>query len=350
MDPVENVERALLADVEAARSQFPQTQDLYREVCTVMFFRYGLTPTANKLYQLVRKGSMSAPAEALNRFWENLREKSRVTIEHPDLPDSLKVAAGALVATLWRSAQVEANEQVALVRNDARNRLLEAEERIEVAGRDLSCAQVELSASQGALSQARIELDRLRHEITSRASNYAALETQLENAKNEIRIGQARLDASRTDFSAELERIRQSAKQSEDRLAASETRALLEIDRERVIAIQARKALDVANIERNASEIRTQNELMGLTKQLSNQNEKNAVQEGQMRAMAAQQDALNAEIANLRGNLVGLNTQIAVIKSKMKRSLGAKTVAGRSQETSGSLTPKKLRKDSSGPC
>lgn len=59
---------------------FPDTQALYREVCVLLFFRHGITPTANKLYQLVRKGSMSAPTEALRTFWADLREKSRVRI------------------------------------------------------------------------------------------------------------------------------------------------------------------------------------------------------------------------------------------------------------------------------
>ncbi|MFD2272575.1 DNA-binding protein [Undibacterium arcticum] len=68
--PSSPLKKQLIADIDRLREQFPQTQDLYREVCVAMFFRYGMTPTANKLYQLVRKGSMSAPAEALNRFWE----------------------------------------------------------------------------------------------------------------------------------------------------------------------------------------------------------------------------------------------------------------------------------------
>ena len=74
-------EKQLITDIERLREEFTQTQDLYREVCALLFFRYGLTPTANKLYQLVRKGSMTAPADALNKFWEDLREKSRVRIE-----------------------------------------------------------------------------------------------------------------------------------------------------------------------------------------------------------------------------------------------------------------------------
>ena len=74
METVETTEKRLLAEIEALRLQYPDTQDLYREVCVILFFRHGITPTANKLYQLVRKGSMSAPADALNRFWEMLRE------------------------------------------------------------------------------------------------------------------------------------------------------------------------------------------------------------------------------------------------------------------------------------
>jgi hypothetical protein len=52
----------LESDIEAVRERASDTQALYREVCALMFFRYGETPTANRLYQLVRKGSMSAPA------------------------------------------------------------------------------------------------------------------------------------------------------------------------------------------------------------------------------------------------------------------------------------------------
>ena len=87
-----STEAKIKAEIEALKVHDLDTQDLYREVCAILFFRYGITPTANKLYQFVRKGSMSAPAEALARFWSDLREKSRVRIEHPDLPEGLKAA------------------------------------------------------------------------------------------------------------------------------------------------------------------------------------------------------------------------------------------------------------------
>ena len=80
-------ESEIQAEVEALRERFSDTKALYREVCALLFFRYGITPTASKLYQHVRKGSMSAPAEALAKFWDCLlytspsprdRQKSRM--------------------------------------------------------------------------------------------------------------------------------------------------------------------------------------------------------------------------------------------------------------------------------
>ena len=115
-----NTEAQIQADIALLREQITDTQELYREVCVVLFFRHGITPTANKLYQYVRKGSMSAPAEALAKFWENLREKSRIRIEHPDLPDALKTAAGDLVATLWTQAQDAAEATFASLRSEAK--------------------------------------------------------------------------------------------------------------------------------------------------------------------------------------------------------------------------------------
>jgi len=51
-------ESEIQADIDALRGRCSDTKDLYREVCALLFFRYGVTPTASKLYQYVRKGSM----------------------------------------------------------------------------------------------------------------------------------------------------------------------------------------------------------------------------------------------------------------------------------------------------
>lgn len=348
METADNIEKALQADIEALRNQYTHTQDLYREVCMLMFFRYGLTPTANKLYQFVRKGSMSAPAEALNRFWENLREKSKVTIEQPDLPDPLKAAAGELVATLWQSAQAAAHEQFSVLQGEAQSTVSLSEEAAAKARSHLDQAHAELATTQNELRQAHDQLDLLRHEITSLSSTNSALESQVQSARTDLLAGQARLDACRVDFAAELEKIRQSAKQSEDRLAGAEARALVEIDRERMSAAKARKALEAALAERSAAEGRYRDEALALTKQLASQSRKNGIQEGAMRAMAANQDNANAEVDRMRAQLAAAGTEIALLRARNSVRSNAKTGPTTSQKPAPSGAQASTRKRTKG--
>lgn len=94
--------------VEQLRTQHSNTLDLYKAVAALLFFQYNSTPTTNRMYQLVRKGSMSAPAEALRLFWQELRERSQVRMEQADIPQSLKQSAGSLVAQLWEEGLARA--------------------------------------------------------------------------------------------------------------------------------------------------------------------------------------------------------------------------------------------------
>lgn len=222
-------EARLQADIEALRPKFPDTQDLYREVCTILFFRYGITPTANKLYQLVRKGSMSAPAEALAKFWENLREKSRVRIEHPDIPEVLRGAAGELTAKLWQQARMLADEACAAIRLEAQqqvdgaNQVAEQAKRSETAlGQDLASAQTFVATLQ---DQTRMLEQRLAHDEGLRKG----LEQQIDH-----------LTAQRQELMAAAE----AARDAEQRSADERRRVLLEVDRERGYVARIQKDLE----------------------------------------------------------------------------------------------------------
>jgi hypothetical protein len=115
-------EARLAAEIDRLKAEFPKTRELYREVCALLFFRFGITPTANRLYQLVKRGSMSTPTQVLGEFWAELREKSRVRIEHPDLPAELQAAAGELVAALWTKSTTSAQAALEALQADAESR------------------------------------------------------------------------------------------------------------------------------------------------------------------------------------------------------------------------------------
>ena len=149
-----NTENEIREAIDGLRETTSNTQELYRETCALLFFRYGITPTANKLYQFVKKGSMSAPSEALGRFWEELREKSRIRIEHPDLPDSLKVEAGELVGQLWGKAQTAAHESLTVFMQEAGARVTAADAERQCAEHDAKAAKMELEHLREALDGA----------------------------------------------------------------------------------------------------------------------------------------------------------------------------------------------------
>ena len=239
-----NTEIELQSDIETLRGRFTETKDLYREVCALLFFRYGITPTASKLYQFVRKGSMSAPAEALAKFWEDLRSKARVEIDHPDLPPEIKTSAADAIADLWRQATATARHELAALRLEDQAAVERAQGEEARALQAASEAQTtadtlrqQLSATQESLQQRQTDLDAERRAHAGAVARLQELQRHLEEARNQ----QERV---RADFSAELAKAREAVDVANARSDAAERRALLEIDQERQARIKADKQLE----------------------------------------------------------------------------------------------------------
>lgn len=293
-------EKQLLADIDKLREQFSQTQDLYREVCVLLFFRYGVTPTTNKLYQLVRKGSMSAPAEALNRFWEDLRDKSRVRIEHPDLPESLKTAAGELVASLWSSAQGAAQENLATLRAEAQAQVAQARHAQEKAEAERESLRASHALASQTLEQANVRISELEQHVAAGKATIVALEAQRENALQENTGLLKKLDEARRDFALELEKLRAAADLAEERFRASENRALIEIDRERTAAAKLQKELDSLRIAVDQAEARHRTDVAKLQDQLGNYRQRAGELDANLKALTASRDLALDDLKAMR--------------------------------------------------
>lgn len=237
-------ESEIQADIDALRERCSDTKDLYREVCALLFFRYGVTPTASKLYQHVRKGSMSAPAEALAKFWEELRTRARVEIDHPGLPEALKEAAGQAVNALWSQATGLAREELSALRveastqaQDAQRDLQELRQRhVELESR-FQAGWTQISHAEQCLQNMRAELEQERREHAACVARADTLSRQVD----ELKLEQSR---SRQHFSAELEKGRAAVDEAIQRTTESEHRALREIDRERTSRSQADRLVE----------------------------------------------------------------------------------------------------------
>ena len=308
----ESDEQRIRNDVEALRDQFPRTQDMYREVCTLLFFRYGITPTANKLYQLVRKGSMSAPAEALAKFWSDLRDKSRVRVEHPDLPDELRGAAGELVATLWSQAQVAAQESLSAFRSQVEESALTLKTAVEAAEAGRDTAFREQDNLQRLLEDGARRALHLERSLAAEQAEKEAISEQLDEAKRQQAARETAFSDAHGRLAAELEKLRQALQKSEERYEAAQKRALLEIERERLASAKLQK--DLVRLRHKNSEAAEQQRLQveQLQRELGEARQNLGVAEGalrEMRMLSRQQlDQLEALRSSESGRIAAISS------------------------------------------
>lgn len=336
-------EAQIHADIEALREKVPETQDLYREVCTILFFRYGITPTANKLYQYVRKGSMSAPAEALGKFWEDLREKSRVRIEHPDLPDVLKTAAGDLVSVLWVQAQKAALEGLATFRSEAQAVILEAQTAKSLAESSLANLQTELELVRQSTQATEDRALQLERELAAERAGKELLSTQLVAAGHQQLVLESALAEARRDFSNELEKLRLALQGSEERCDATEKRALLEIDRERTSAAKFQKELaQLRQIQLETAE-RHRGETAELQKELGMARQSVGVAEGTLQEMRAGHQQQTDQLQTLQTALSERETQNALLQRDLNACRETRTTLEHElqQLSAKAVTPRK---------
>lgn len=226
-------ERNLIDDVEKLRLQFPQTKELYREVCSLMFFRYGIQPTANKLYQLVRKGTMSTPAQAVSNFWIELRDKSRVAIEHPGLPENVRDVASNAFSVIWNAALEAANQNLVSIKGE----MDQLRSRYE---KEASEAAILLKKSHENTKQLAEEIRALKNELLEAnkkilvdaeiLANQNKTLLELKNDKSKLEVD---LKNSQKQFSHEVHKMHESLKLSDERYRKLEAKTLIELDRER---------------------------------------------------------------------------------------------------------------------
>lgn len=313
-------EAKIIAEIEALKSHDLDTQDLYREVCTILFFRYGITPTANKLYQFVRKGSMSAPAEALARFWSDLREKSRIRIEHPDLPEGLKAAAGELVASLWSQAQTSAQNDFVSFRQEAQEEVTESLQALATAEQARIASEAESNQTREALRVANERILDLERNLAGERARTQSLELQIESARHQQTTLEVALADARKDYSAELDKSRQELRRTEERLDANEKRALLEIDHERQMTVKIQRELLQLRERYLECEELQRFELASSMSELAETRQQLGIAEGKLAELRDTNNLKIEELSALRQTQSKQETQLALLQREIELS------------------------------
>ncbi|MFL9861059.1 DNA-binding protein [Paraburkholderia madseniana] len=326
MPDVQPDETRLIAEIDRLKAAFPKTRELYREVCALLFFRFGITPTANRLYQLVKRGSMSTPTQVLGEFWVDLREKSRVRIDHPDLPADLQAAAGELVATLWTRSTASAQVALEALRVEAAAEKVAAQNAVTSMEGELGRTETALEQRTSALLAAQVRIQELEQGLAAGEATRRALEAEITRLQDDNAARDLALVQARADFSEELEKLRASAGLAEERLRATEKRALLEIERERVASARLQKELDAATRRTEQREARHRSELQAVQAQLAEARHQAGVLEGSLVAVRDASAGYARELGMLRQQMTG-----AVVPRRSGRKGGSVTVPARKQ-------------------
>ena len=307
-------EGQILADVAELRDRFSHTQTLYKEVAALLFFRYGVTPTANKLYQLVRKGSMSAPAQALQTFWEDLRDKSRVRLDMADMPEELQTLTGDLLGRIWQEAMGHSKQQMLHYQT-------QADERVALALENAQEAQQALEAGQGALKSAQENIEQLNNQLQEAGQEQAALKQDLLHAKqrqNELetekQLTQQELRRQGEQFAQDLERLQKAIELTEERAQANERRALLEIDKERSMQTRLRQQIEEIEQANKAQRQAHEQEQNKLQDQMLKLRQELGQEQGERRAMQAALDISHSLAKEMQGQLQLLRTRSALLE------------------------------------
>ncbi len=239
-----STESEILTEVEALKARFPDTKALYREVCALLFFRHGITPTTGKLYQYVQKGSMGVPTEALRKFWDELRSKARVEIDHPDLPPALASTAAEAIAEIWRQATTAARQELAALRTDVQAGLDAAKEELRLAAEASGRAATTEASLREEIAGAVHASNAMREELETERRSHAATGARLQELQRHHDETKLQLDRQREQFTRDLELSKQAAEAASAHLEAAERRAALEVDQERQAKAKLEKSAE----------------------------------------------------------------------------------------------------------
>ncbi len=295
-----STENEILAEVEALKNKFSDTKALYREVCALLFFRYGITPTTNKLYQYVRKGTMGTPAEALAKFWDELRGKARIEIDHPDLPQDIKTVAAEAIAAIWQQATAAARNELAAIREDLQAASVAAEQREADAQAAAERATAETDRVNSLLQQCQQDLESERLASAGIQSRLVQQEQQLEEQRSLNKQLQER-------FSDELEKARMAVEAAHERAAAAEKRALLEVEHERQARIKADRTTEALRGQLAQVEARERDSALRHTEAYTRQQANLTAAEAGREAALAEGRALTQRLAELEKRLEAAN-------------------------------------------
>lgn len=234
----ENEIRAVLAPrLEAAKSRKEKT----RVAAAVLFFEYGIYPSAKVVHQYTQQGSMTDIGTDLRAFWLELREKSRVQIDAPYLPAELNESFSGALAKVWELSMDKATASFDVERQEQQERVRQAEQGLRIAQEASGLLEADVQALGVDLRHEREHRSAAESQCAALLAQADELRTALAKAEGQILASEQARQAAQEQFSKDLEAERAARKRDAEMLNGEIRFAKMQIDAARTAEQEARE-------------------------------------------------------------------------------------------------------------
>lgn len=301
--PTPELDTQIRTEVAELAKRYTLREDLSRETAVLLFFRYGIYPSSQLVHSYTRLGSMTDINKDLAKFWDNIREKSRVRIEGVDLPDDVLNQVGDVINQLWQLSQAKAHESLDGLR-------LESQQKVETAEQEARYADELKRITEERLVEAEENL-KLAEAAREEAGRLLAIErtekeAALVLAAQRLAEYQAEADARKKaeqQFSADLEAERQERKKVAEYHEGEMRFAKMQIHEARQISEDLKSRFQTLENEKKKLESDLREEISTLRHQLMNARVELGETAGQLTSMTGERNRLSEQVEQLSRRL-----------------------------------------------
>lgn len=254
MKPNEKPEKTsvkLIKRVAELSQRIEGNRELTREVANLLFHA-GEKPTANRVLQLTRRGSMVTVNDEMNKWWDELRTKLDVRLVNPNVPAPLLEKQADVVGQMWDLAMAAAQSEMQAYRDEADMKVAAALESQATAEAFASEARAEADKANARREETERSLAAERAVRTAAEADVERWRIQAEASSRDLVLVRsetsAELERARTSFAAELESQRTALALAEDQFNDMRKQSLLEIDGLRIRQAETQDSLKQAEL------------------------------------------------------------------------------------------------------
>lgn len=286
------IRASMSARLDAATSRKEKT----RVAATALFFEFGIYPSAKTVHSYTQQGSMTDINADLREFWTDIREKSRVQISAPYLPVELNENFSAALAKLWDLATENAAALVEAERQECRESVADAEQKVLRATEVAESLQGEVRNLESGLAQERDKRSAAESQGAALNAQVDALRASLGKAEGQIRAVELARQEAMVQFSRDLDTERAARKRDADMLHGEIKFAKMQIEAARAAENEARERFkaDMASLDIELSRYRqrlskSEDDAARLVLEVIEQKSARVMAENQLVAIAAKE-------------------------------------------------------------